>query len=105
MTWSCSIIQSKMWTSHPQIHYDSAGWDLIVYIETMETALILSKNWMKQFFQTLLQGITSSAFIPNPLPLTTNSFQQIMRITKTIGIMLIALLPIMNPANKMMTPH
>ena len=71
----------------------------------METALILSKNWMKQFFQTLLQGITSSAFIPNPLPLTTNSFQQTIRTTKIIETMLIALLLIMNPANKIITLH
>ena len=94
-----------MQTFHPQIHYDSAGWDLITYIKTMETALILSKNWMEQFFQTLLQGITSSTFIPNPLPLTTNSFQQTMRIIKITGTMLIALLLIINPANKMMMPH
>ena len=60
---------------------------------------------MEQFFQTLLQGITLSTFIPDPLPLTTNSFQQIIRITKIIGMMLIALLLIMNPANKIMMPH
>ena len=60
---------------------------------------------MEQFFQILLQGITSSTFIPDPLPPTTNSFQQIMRITRTIGTMPITLLPIMNPANKMMMPY
>ena len=60
---------------------------------------------MEQFFQTLLQGIALSAFIPDPLPLTTNLFQQIMRTTKVMRTMLIALLPIMNPANKMMIPH
>ena len=94
-----------MQTFYSQIHYNSTGWDLITYIKIMETALILSKNWMEQFFQTLLQRITSSAFIPDPLPLTTNSFQQTIRTIKTMGTMLIVLLPIMNPANKMMTPH
>lgn len=93
-----------MQTFCPQICYDSVGWDLIAYIETMETALMLSKNWMKQFFRTQLQEITSSAFTPDPLPPMTNSFQQTMRIMKTTGTMLMALLPTMNPANKMMTP-
>ena len=93
-----------MQTFYSQIHYDSAGWDLITYIKTIEMDLILSKNWMEQFFQTLLQGITSSTFIPNPLPPTTSSFQQIIRITKIIGMMLIALFPIINLTNKIMIP-